>query len=46
MPILQIDTNLSKSIVPIDFGVKTCELLADIFKSPLNVRYIQIYINI
>lgn len=39
MPILQIDTNLSKSIVPNNFGVKTCELLADIFKSPLNVRH-------
>lgn len=37
MPILQIDTNLSKSIIPLDFKVKMCELMADIFNSPLNV---------
>ncbi|XP_025422058.1 D-dopachrome decarboxylase-A-like [Sipha flava] len=36
MPILQIDSNLSKSNVPKDFRVKTCELMADIFKSPIN----------
>jgi len=38
MPILQIDTNLSMTIVPLDFAAKTCELMADLFKSPLNVR--------
>lgn len=38
MPILQIDTNLSMTNVPLDFSVKTCELMADVFKSPLNVR--------
>lgn len=38
MPILQIDTNLSKSNVPPNFGVKTSELMADIFEAPLNVR--------
>jgi len=36
MPILQIDTNLLTS--PSDFSTKTCELMADIFKSPLHVR--------
>lgn len=39
MPILQIDSNLSKFNVPEDFRVKTCELMADIFKSPINVSY-------
>lgn len=38
MPILQIDTNLSILTIPIDFKVKMCELMADIFNSPLNVR--------
>jgi len=38
MPILQIDTNLSMTSVPLDFSIKTCELMADVFKSPLNVR--------
>lgn len=38
MPILQIDTNLSMTTIPFNFAVKTCELMADIFKSPLNVR--------
>lgn len=38
MPILQLDTNLSKTIVPLEFEKQTCELIADIFKSPLHVR--------
>ncbi|CAI6365268.1 unnamed protein product [Macrosiphum euphorbiae] len=36
MPILQIDTNLSMTNVPLDFTVKTCELMADVFKSPIK----------
>lgn len=39
MPILQIDSNLSMANVPADFGIKTCELMADMFKSPINVSY-------
>lgn len=38
MPSLHIDTNLPKASVPSNFRVKTCELLADIFEAPLNVR--------
>jgi len=37
MPILQINTNLSTT--PSDFSIKTCELMADIFKSPIQVSY-------
>lgn len=42
MPILQIDTNLSITNVPSDFAVKTCELMADIFNSPLNFCVVHI----
>lgn len=38
MPILQIDTNLPKASIPSYFRVKTCELLANMFEAPLNVR--------
>lgn len=38
MPILQINTSLSKADVPPNFKTNTCELMADIFKAPLNVR--------
>lgn len=38
MPILQIDTNLPNSVVPLEFREKTCEIMSDIFKSPLHVR--------
>ncbi|KAE9534864.1 hypothetical protein AGLY_008156 [Aphis glycines] len=42
MPILQIDTNLSMNSVPSDFSVQTCELMAHIFKSPLNFCVVHI----
>ncbi|CAH1716948.1 macrophage migration inhibitory factor homolog [Aphis gossypii] len=42
MPILQIDTNLSMNSVPPDFSVQTCELMAHIFKSPLNFCVVHI----
>ncbi|VVC24838.1 Macrophage migration inhibitory factor,Tautomerase/MIF superfamily [Cinara cedri] len=42
MPILQIDTNLPKSIIPLDFNVQICELMADIFNSPLNFCVVHI----
>lgn len=42
MPILQIDTNLSMTDVPLDFSIKTCELMADVFKSPLNFCVVHI----
>lgn len=38
MPILQLDTNLSKTIIPLEFRIQTCKLIADIFNSPLHVR--------
>lgn len=37
MPILHIDTNIIRSIVSFDFGIKTCQLMADMFNSPLKV---------
>ncbi|XP_060865755.1 macrophage migration inhibitory factor homolog isoform X2 [Metopolophium dirhodum] len=43
MPILQIDTNLSMTNVPLDFTVKTCELMADEFKSP--IKFCVVHIN-
>ncbi|KAF0765426.1 macrophage migration inhibitory factor [Aphis craccivora] len=42
MPILQIDTNLSMNSVPSEFSVQTCELMAHIFKSPLNFCVVHI----
>ncbi|XP_025197730.1 uncharacterized protein LOC112596328 [Melanaphis sacchari] len=42
MPILQIDTSLSMTSVPLEFAVQTCELMAHIFKSPLNFCVVHI----
>lgn len=38
MPILEINTNMSRSIIPLNFEIKTCEIMAEIFKSPLKVK--------
>lgn len=38
MPIFQIDTNLPNTAVPLEFRKKTCEIMSDIFKSPIQVR--------
>ncbi|XP_050431097.1 macrophage migration inhibitory factor homolog [Adelges cooleyi] len=45
MPILQIDTNVQPSKIPSDFGIKTAELMADMFSTPKNFSVVHVNAN-